>query len=101
MPMYDYRCNACGHEFTETHGFDETAFDCPECRSEDIQRLIKGAPTFARGMLTPAGTSRKSSKEELRDKWREETPKLKKKIRDKLGDDAVNSISSLNETFDD
>ena len=101
MPMYDYRCNACGHEFVETHGFDETALECPDCESEDIQRLIKSAPTFARGVLTHAGTSRASSKEELRDKWREETPKLRKKLRDKLGEDIVRDIPSLNDTFDD
>lgn len=96
MPMYDYRCKNCGHEFTETHGFDETALECPECESEDIERVIKGAPTFARGMLTPAGTSRKSSKEELRDKWQEETPKLRKKLRDKLGDSATQNLPSFN-----
>jgi putative FmdB family regulatory protein len=98
--MYDYRCKTCGHEFTETHGFDESAFDCPECESEDIQRIITGAPTFARGMLTPAGTSRKSSKEELRAKWKEETSKLRKKLRDKLGEGAVQDIPSLNQDND-
>ena len=33
---------------------------------------------------------------ELKAKWREETPKLRKKIRDKLGDDAIKDIPSLN-----
>lgn len=101
MPMYDYRCKACSYEFTETHGFNEELPDCPECESEDVQRLVKGAPTFARGMLTPAGTSRKSSKEELRAKWRQETPKLRKKLRDKFGEDAVNNFPTLNDTFED
>jgi len=40
-------------------------------------------------VLTPAGTSRRSSKEELRDKWREETPKLRQKLEKKLGRETV------------
>lgn len=95
--MYDYRCKDCGFEFTETHSFNETAFDCPDCESESLERLIKDAPTYAKGMLTPAGTSRRSSKEELQDKWREETPKLHKKLRDKFGDAAIEGLPKFNE----
>ncbi|MDQ7035550.1 MAG: hypothetical protein Q9P01_12145 [Anaerolineae bacterium] len=73
----------------------------PNVRSEEVQRLITSAPTHAKGMLTPAGTSRRSSKEELRAKWREETPKLRKKLRDKLGEQYVKDIPSLNANFDD
>jgi putative FmdB family regulatory protein len=100
MPMYDYRCKVCGYEFTETHAFDDPLPECPECESEAVQRLITGAPTIARGMLTPAGDSRQSSREQLRAKWREETPKLRDKLRDKLGDDAVKNIPSLNSDDD-
>lgn len=101
MPMYDYRCKECGHEFSEVHSINDLPPDCPECETEEVQRLITSAPTFAKGMLTPAGTSRRSSKEELRDKWREETPKLRKKLRDKYGDKTVENLPSLNANFDD
>lgn len=97
MPMYDYRCKDCGYEFTETHGFDESAFDCPECESENLQRLITDAPTVAKGMLTHPGDGRKASKEELQAKWREETPKLHKKLRDKFGDEAVKGLPKFND----
>ena len=97
MPMYDYRCKDCAYEFTETHGFNEMAFDCPECESENLERLIKDAPTFAKGMLTHAGDGRKASKEELQSKWREETPKLHKKLRDKLGDSALEGLPKFND----
>jgi len=95
--MYDYRCKECGYEFTESHGFNEKAFDCPECESQNLQRLITGAPTVAKGILTPAGDSRKATKEQLRAKWREETPKLHKKLRDKLGDDAVQGLPTIDD----
>jgi len=97
MPVYDYRCKDCGFEFTETHGFNEKAFDCPDCESENLERLIKDAPTYAKGMLTRAGDGRKASKEELQAKWREETPKLHKKLRDKLGDDAIQGLPKFND----
>jgi putative FmdB family regulatory protein len=96
MPVYDYRCKACGHEFTETHPIDAQQPDCPECESAEVQRRITSAPTFARGFLTPAGTARKSSKEELKAKWQEETPKLREQLVNKLGEDAVKDIPSLN-----
>jgi putative FmdB family regulatory protein len=96
MPVYDYRCKTCGHEFTETHPIEAPLPDCPECESVEVQRLITSAPTIARGILTPAGTSRKSSKEELKAKWREETPKLREELAKKLGEEAIKDIPSLN-----
>lgn len=89
MPRYDYKCAACGHRFEARHGFNESAPDCPECGNEEVVRVIAQAPTVAGGMLTPAGDSRSSSKEQLQDKWAEETPKLRKKMIDKLGEETV------------
>ncbi len=89
MPRYDYQCNQCGHNWEARHGFDAPKPACPACESDDTQKQITQAPTFARGILTPAGTSRRQSKEQLKSKWAEETPKLRKKLEDKLGKDVV------------
>jgi len=89
MPLYDYGCDACGHTFEARHGFDDPAPACPNCESSDVSKRITSAPSIARGMLTPAGTGRRSSKEELKSKWAEETPKLRRKLEDKLGRDMV------------
>lgn len=96
MPQYDYRCKTCGYEFSERHGINETADECPECESADVVRLITHAPTHAQGVLAHPGDGRRASAEQLRDKWREETPKLRKKLRDKLGEDAVKKFPNLN-----
>lgn len=102
MPRYDYVCQDCGVQFETRHGFDEEPSPCPNCQSANLQRLITSAPTIARGMVTHAGDGRKASKEELRDKWREETPKLRKQLVDKLGEDTVNRMApSLNTSYDD
>ncbi len=101
MPLYDYRCEVCGHRFTARHGFNDPAPACPACAATEVKRVILAAPTFAQGMLTLAGDSRRASKEQLQDKWAEETPKLRKKLVDKLGEDVVNrSAPTLNKKYD-
>ncbi len=101
MPRYDYKCPACEHRFEARHGFDQDAPPCPECGHGEVQRLITQAPTITGGMMTHAGDGHRSSKEQLRSKWAEETPKLRKKLADKLGEDAVKSVPSLNANYDD
>jgi len=101
MPRYDYRCKTCEHRFEAQHSMNEDAPPCPECESE-VQRLITSVPTIARGIMTHAGDGKVSSKEQLRAKWAEETPKFRKQLVDKLGEDTVNRYgSSLNANYDD
>jgi putative FmdB family regulatory protein len=38
MPLYEYTCGDCEHTF-ETLVFDGEAVECPECQSEQLQRL--------------------------------------------------------------
>lgn len=97
MPMYDFRCGDCGYEFSEFLKMSADIPECPECEADAVKRLITDAPTIAGGMTTPAGDGKKATKEQLKDKWREETPKLRKKLADKLGEDAVSQIPSLNQ----
>jgi hypothetical protein len=70
---------------------------CPSCGYTSPERLITGAPAVAGGMATSAGDARGASKEQIRDKWAEETPKLRRKLVDKLGEDFVSrNAPSLN-----
>jgi putative FmdB family regulatory protein len=39
MPIYEYACEACGHEF-ETLVLGETKPECPSCQSRDLERLL-------------------------------------------------------------
>jgi putative FmdB family regulatory protein len=39
MPIYDYSCRGCGHTF-EALVRSTTTPSCPECRSEDLERLL-------------------------------------------------------------
>lgn len=39
MPLYEYRCRACGHEF-EALVRRESAAVCPKCEADDLERLL-------------------------------------------------------------
>ncbi len=101
MPLYDYRCVACGKQFEARHGFDDPSPLCPMCGQAQVQRLITTAPAVMGGMVTDAGSGGKSTKEQLQNKWAEETPKLRKKLVDKYGEDRVNrNLPTLNTSYD-
>ena len=48
MPMYEYRCRKCGKSFELLRRMQDADRDleCPECRSEEVERLLS---TFAAG----------------------------------------------------
>jgi putative FmdB family regulatory protein len=41
MPIYDYKCRGCGHEF-ELIVLRTTVAACPECQSTELEQLISG-----------------------------------------------------------
>lgn len=100
MPRYDYRCKVCEEQFEARHGFNDPAPSCPKGHAE-VERLITTAPRVMQGMLADAGSGGKASKEQLRDKWAEETPKLREKLVSKLGEEKVNKLApTLNNSYD-
>jgi putative FmdB family regulatory protein len=99
MPRYDYECDACGKRFEAKHGFDAPPPPCPDGHPT-VHRIITSAPARLRGMEAPV--SYRADKEELQSKWAEETPKLRKKLADKLGEETVAKYGgTLNTTYDE
>ena len=51
MPTYDYRCNACDHEFEEFQSMSAKPLrKCPECGKMQLERLIgTGAGVIFKG----------------------------------------------------
>jgi putative FmdB family regulatory protein len=39
MPIYDFKCRACGRKFEELVKLGETP-DCPACKGKDVERLF-------------------------------------------------------------
>lgn len=99
MPRYDYECETCGTRFEVQHGFDApppTA--CPDGHPT-IHRIIISTPRVLKGMA--AAVSKNASKEELQSKWAEETPRLRQKLVDKLGEDTVAKYGgTINHKYD-
>jgi putative FmdB family regulatory protein len=102
MPLYDYRCPNCDTTFEARHSISENAPACPSCGYVEVKRIITTTPRIAGGMMTNAGDGRSATKEQLRDKWAEETPKLREQLVSKLGEETVNRMApSLNTNYDD
>jgi len=50
MPVYEYLCNACGHEFEETQKMaDEPIKICPKCKKKKVERLISRTSFHLKG----------------------------------------------------
>ncbi len=51
MPMYDYHCRSCGHEFEElvfSPAESDKKIACPECKKNNSERLLS-APAISTG----------------------------------------------------
>ena len=46
MPVYEYRCPACGAQFSDLARVGAPDIKCPECGHADARRLVSG---FQRG----------------------------------------------------
>ena len=57
MPLYEYRCKACGRTFEQLRRMSEEdrGVACPECQSEEVQRQLS---TFATGGCGSPGGGR-------------------------------------------
>ncbi len=44
MPIYEYRCDACGHELEAIQKMSDPALtDCPDCQQPALQKQISAA----------------------------------------------------------
>ena len=47
MPLYEYECKACGHQFEELSSMeDDTAVQCPCCCKKEAQRLLSATKQY-------------------------------------------------------
>ena len=60
MPLYDFHCRGCGHEFEVLVRAGDAAPVCPSCQSGDIERLLSTfAVSYAEKTQAAARDSRK------------------------------------------
>ena len=47
MPTYDYKCDACSHEFSKEQRITEKPLKtCPKCKKKKARRMISGTGNF-------------------------------------------------------
>ena len=71
MPIYEYACDKCGHEFEANQRITEDPIKtCPECRSRKLKKLIsrtsfvlKGSGWYSDLYSSSAGKDAKDGKE--------------------------------------
>ena len=51
MPIYEYKCEKCGNYFELLRRMSDADRDlvCPECRSEEVKRLLSSFATSGCG----------------------------------------------------
>ena len=88
MPVYTYRCEACGVQFERHQSFTDTPLKtCPECRKKALKKVItptkiifKGSGFYATDHKSPSGESsgtsstKKTSKKEKDSAPKESAP---------------------------
>lgn len=50
MPIYEYHCDDCGHDFEKLVRFSDPVInspDCPGCRSENTHKRISAVAVFS------------------------------------------------------
>lgn len=56
MPIFEYRCNTCGHQFEQLVFSSDTVLPvCPECAAADVQKLMSAGAVRPNGIPTGSG----------------------------------------------
>ncbi|MGB9730585.1 MULTISPECIES: FmdB family zinc ribbon protein [Calditerrivibrio] len=47
MPIYEFRCNDCGKQFSKLILKKDDTAQCPNCKSENVEKLISAVSSFS------------------------------------------------------
>ena len=58
MPIFEYQCETCGHEFEKlVFSGEEASVPCPDCNSADTKKLMSAASFLGSSIGTCAADS--------------------------------------------
>lgn len=76
MPFYEYRCDACGHEFEAMQKIsDSPLVDCPSCDTAALTKLVSAAGFRLKGGGWYETDFKKGTKKNLSEGDRKPEPK--------------------------
>ena len=55
MPIYEYHCKKCGHDFEKLVPRAGTPVECEKCQSDDVEKLFSVFGTTATSQTASAG----------------------------------------------
>lgn len=55
MPLFEYKCCECAHEFEELVSSADTTPPCPKCKSEKVEKLMSACAIKADGSALGSG----------------------------------------------
>ncbi len=61
MPIFEYRCQACGEQFEELVFGSRTEVVCPACGAADVKKLVSVVSFRTGGTSESSGGYRRSS----------------------------------------
>jgi len=68
MPIYEYRCQSCGHELEKLQRMsDPVLTDCPDCSQPELKRLVSAAGFRLKGSGWYETDFKKGGKKNLHD----------------------------------
>lgn len=90
MPIYEYRCQSCGHEFEAMQKISEDRLtDCPKCGKAELKKLVsaagfklKGSGWYETDFKHSGKPGKKENKESKKKKASVSTPKTSAKKSD-------------------
>ena len=85
MPIYEYQCEACGHELEAIQKFSDAALkDCPVCGKSKLKKLVSAAGFQLKGTGWYATDFKDGGKSKMKkDSESESKPKKEEKTKDK------------------
>ena len=79
MPLYEYRCDACGHEMEALQKMsDEPLVDCPSCNQAALRKLVSAAGFRLKGDGWYETDFKSGSKKNLADSGKTDSAKKSK-----------------------
>jgi putative FmdB family regulatory protein len=97
MPLYDFRCHACGATFEERTPAGELA-GCPSCGSKDTERLL--SPFAGPFTIAPRGLAARRSNDtrRVREEQRRERKEERRRQREEQGPPPAGKPRNVSET---
>ena len=81
MPLYEYRCDACGHELEAMQKMSDAPLtDCPKCGESALKKLISAAAFRLKGGGWYETDFKNGKKKNLHESTKVDTKKETKKV---------------------